>query len=361
MKEDLQYNSLKFSRFSASIPNKVVSSISDKRIRSYKDSDYDSLSFWMNDLGKFYDGHDEKNKLIDQLVGREEEDSGGFFTKNKFMFVCEVDNKPAGMICLNYKRGGSAKMGPIIVNPEIRGQGIGHSLLNTIEEIAITSNIRKLYGTTSHLNYFINNYLQKAHYKIEAEFPNQYKKGSTELIWGKHIMQPNNNNNDFNQSILVRSETIGSMIMDTNNNQYLNFINQVNEVYKQWHDDLGSDFIEGMILGAERSLSFQSKGKIIFIAKDEEKEKGMMTFTPKRGGSVKLYPIYGTVEAQKSMIENAKKIARQNKNHKFYTFIHVSDTEEIEFLKSIGFSKRGLIESPYKMGHDLVGLDMFIK
>jgi len=61
------------------------------------------------------------------------------------------------------------------------------------------------------------------------------------------------------------------------------------------------------------------------------------------------------------MIENAKIIAKNNNNHKLYTFVHCFDTKQIELLKSIGFSRRGLIESPYKKGHNLVPLDIFIK
>lgn len=361
MIEKFQNPTPEVQRFSKNISIELSKTISNNNIRSYKNSDYKSLSLWMNDLAKFYDGHNEDNKLLDQLIGSEKIDKTGFFTKNKFMFIYEVDNQPAGMICLNCKRGGSTKIGPVIVNPEIRGKGMGSSLINTAEEVAIASGTRKLYATTSHLNGHINHLFKKTGYKIEAEFPDQYKKGSIELIWGKHLIKSTEIENNKVQSVLNTSKIIGNLKVDTIKNQYLDFITQVNSIYQQWHDDLGNDFIEGMVAGTERGLSFQNKGKVIFIARDENGEKGMMTFTPKRGGPVKLYPFCGTPDAQKSMIENAKIIAKENKNHKFYTFVHISDTNQIEFLESIGFTKRGIIESPYKSGHDLVPLDIFIE
>ncbi|MEI8067510.1 MAG: GNAT family N-acetyltransferase [Candidatus Shapirobacteria bacterium] len=359
MGERLQNYIPESQRFSDSVPTELTKVITDSRIRSYRDSDYQSLSIWMKDLSKFYDGHDENNKLLDQLIGAEKADKAGFFTKNKFMFVCEVDNEPAGMICLNCKRGGSTKIGPVIVNSEVRGQGVGSSLINVAEEIATASDTRKLYATTSHLNGHINHLFEKAGYKIEAEFPDQYKKGSIELIWGKHLTNLIEVNGKV-QSVLNKNEVIGDLKIDIAHNEYLDFILKINEVYQQWHDDLGNDFVQGMIAGTERELSFQNKGKIIFIAKDEDGGKGMMTFTPKRGGPVKLYPLYGNSQAQKNMIENAKIFAKNNNNHKFYTFVHVSDVDQIEFLESIGFSRRGVIESPYKPGHDLVPLDINI-
>lgn len=347
-------------RFSDAIPANLRAAITDPRIRSYKDSDYESLALWMKDLGKFYDGHDEDNKLLDQLVGAEKGDKAGFFTKNKFMFVCEVDGQPAGMLCLNYKRGGSAKIGPVIVNPEVRGKGVGGSLMTTAEQVAVAGGVRKLYATTSHLNEHINYLFRRAGYKVEAEFPDQYKRGSRELIWGKLLEKPTELENIEVESALKNQETAGYMKVSAITGEYLDFIAKVNGVYQQWHDDLGSDFIQGMVAGAERGLNFQNKGKVIFIATDEKGEQGMMTFTPKRGGPVKLYPLYGTPEAQRAMIENAKVVARENHNHKFYTFAHIADTSQIEFLESIGFERRGVLESPYKSGHDLVPLDLMI-
>jgi len=347
-------------RFSDAIPSELREAISDPRIRSYKDSDYESLAVWMRDLGRFYDGHDEDNRLLDQLVGAEKGDTKGFFTKNKFMFICEVDGQPTGMICVNYKRGGSAKIGPVIVNPDVRGQGVGSSLMQTAQEVAIAGGVRKLYATTSHLNEHVNHLFTKAGFTTEAELPNQYKKDSIELIWGKHLIEPAHLDTIDVESALKPGETNGDLEITTITSESLQFIAQVNEVYQQWHDDLGSDFIEGMVAGAERGLSFQHKGKVIFVAKDREGEQGMLTFTPKRGGPVKLYPIYGTKEAQRFMIEKAKQIAIQNGNHKFYTFVHISDITQIEFLESIGFKRRGIIESPYKDGHNLVPLDLSI-
>lgn len=351
----------KAGRFSDAIPLNLQEAVTDPSIRSYKDSDYEKLAQWMKDLAKFYDGHDENNRLLDQLVGAEKGDSRGFFTKNKFMFICEIDGEPAGMICLNYKRGGSAKIGPIIVNPEIRGRGVGSKLLQTAREVAIAGGVRKLYATTSHLNEHVNHLFTKAGYQVEARLPDQYKKNSTELIWGLHIQQPEVIGDIQVESVLSDSETVGEMEIGAITEEYLQFISKVNCVYQQWHDDLGSDFIQGMLAGQERGLSFQEKGKVILIAKDQQGEKGMLTFTPKRGGPAKIYPLFGSVDAQIIMLKQAKQISISNNCHKLYTFVHASDKKQIAFLESQGFTQRGLEESPYKDGHNLVPMDYFVR
>lgn len=276
------------------------------------------------------------------------------------MFICEVDGKPAGMLCLNYKRGGSAKIGPVIVNPEVRGQGVGSSLMRTAEEVVIAGSIRKLYATTSHLNGHVNHLFTKAGFKVEAQFPDQYKRDSVELICGKHLVEPTELESMEVESVLKSGEKQGELEITTITGESLEFIARVIGVYQQWHDDLGSDFIEGMVAGAERGLSFQHKGKVILIAKDNQGEQGMLTFTPKRGCPVKLYPIYGTSEAQRMMIERAKQIAVENHNHKLYTFVHISYIRQIEFLEGLGFVRRGVIESSYKDGHNLIPLDLAI-
>lgn len=348
-----------FPRFSEAIPLPLQQAVTDPRIRSYQASDYELLALWMQDLGRFYDGHDEQNRLLDQLVGAEIGDRAGFFTKNKFMFVCQVAEAPAGMLCLNYKRGGSAKIGPVIVNPEIRGQGVGTSLMRTADEVAKAGEVRKLYATTSHLNTHVNHLFTKAGFQVEAQFPDQYKKGSVELIWGKQLQEPESRA-VITQSALVESRGNQGTKVQLLNGEIPPVISQANEIYQQWHDDLGADFVVGMLDGVRRGLNFQQKGKAIILATEGETEVGMVTYTPKRGGPVKLYPLYGTAQAQEAMIDQAVTLARHGGSHKLYTFAHVKDQKHLDNLERLGFTARGVLLSPYKSGHNLIALDKMV-
>lgn len=349
-------------RFHETIPNKVQEAITNPNIRSYQPKDYPYIDRWMKDLGLFYDGHTEDNKLLDQLVGTEGGDQTGFFTKNKWMFVYEHNGEPAGMLCLNNKRGGSAKIGPVIVNPEVRGLGLGTALLKTAEEAAIAGGTRKLYATTSHLNSHMNHLFTRAGYNIEATFPDQYKRGSNELIWGKHLITPNEVIHTQLRSLLL-GETENArrhVKVEPYTEADYEFVQKMNALFQQWHDDLGSDFIEGMIAGHRRGLDFQKKGKVVLIAKRNGEPEGMLTFSPKRGNPVKVYPLVGTPEAQGALVDKAVEIARQNGMHKLYTFTHEADKDQTDFLTRIGFVVRGVLESPYREGHNLYALDLFV-
>lgn len=346
--------------FNQNTPVQIKQPIIDKNIRSYLPQDYELLANYMNDLGKFYDGHDEQNPFIDQLVGTEIEDKNGFFTKNKSMLVYDINGETGGMICLNYKRGGSTKIGPLIVNPNFRGQGIGTKLMQLADQVALVGGIRKLYATTSHLNEAVNSLFIKQGYKIEAKFPDQYKKGSIEYIWGKHIQQPNYiNDNDIN-SVLIEQDNITNLKVKSAQEQDLDYLNNINPYFQQWHDDLGSDFVDMMFNGHKRGLDFQAKGKEILIAHNNGSNFGSLTYTPKRGGPVKIYPLFGTQQAQEQLLDKSLEIAIQLQNHKLYTFVHENDKLEYSFLFNYGFKPRGILQSPYKDGHNLIAMDKFV-
>ncbi len=156
----------------------------EREIRPYQLGDYDKLKTWLSELGRFYDGH-ESGRFVDQLVNKEYEDELGYFTTAKEVYIATEGGKELGSIVLNYKRGGSVKVGPFVVDPEARGRGIGTQLLTFAEQRAREKGRRKIYATTSHLNEPVNRVFSKCGFQAEAHFPDQYKKGSIELIWGK--------------------------------------------------------------------------------------------------------------------------------------------------------------------------------
>lgn len=348
--------------FSEHVPEVVQKALTDVPIRSYQDQDYPCLDLWMKSLAAFYDGHSEDNKLLDQLVGAEKEDPCGFFTKKKALLV-SVDSEggtPTGALCLNYKRGGAVKIGPVVVDGNLRGQGIGKTLFQAADIFAETVNARKLYATTSHLNSPVNRLFERYGYGIEATLPDQYKRGSNELVWGKFTQGHPIEDHTPIASLLQPS--VGAVMqIEAYNDADRRFVAGVNNTFQGWHDDLGEDFIDGMVAGHERGLSFQEKGKVILLGKTALGDPaGILTFTPKRGGPVKIYPLAGTSEAQAMLLECAVGIAQENGNHKLYTFVHEEDVAEQDFLQDRGFVKRGTLLSPYKDGHNLNAFDKMV-
>ncbi len=49
--------------------------------------------------------------------------------------------------------------------------------------------MRKLYATTSHLNETANWVLAKHGFQVEAKFPDHYRGGSMEMIYGKMLSE----------------------------------------------------------------------------------------------------------------------------------------------------------------------------
>lgn len=121
----------------------------EREIRPYQLGDYDKLRTWLSESGRFYDGH-ESGKFVNQLVNKEHEDELGYFTTAKEVFIAAEGGRELGSIVLNYKRGGSVKVGPFVVDPEARGRGIGTQLLSFAEQRAREKGRRKVYATTSH-------------------------------------------------------------------------------------------------------------------------------------------------------------------------------------------------------------------
>lgn len=352
-------------RFGDHIPTDAQDALSDLPIRSYEPSDYPRLDEWMESLAAFYDGHTPDSKLLDQLVNAEMADPCGFFTKNKALLVSHSGdvNIPTGALCLNNKRGGAVKIGPVVVDSALRGQGIGKTLFESADAFANAVGARKLFATTSHLNTPVNRLFERNGFVVEATFPDQYKQGSEELIWGKFTDGHPNPNSNGQVALTVVSEHPDQVsTIDMYADADRDYISAVNDVYGAWHDDLGEDFIDGMVAGQERGLrtglSFQAKGKAIFIGKTACGEPiGMLTFTPKRGGPVKIYPVAGSPDAQGALLEHATDFARDHDNHKLYTFAHASDAAQHDVLTDQGFVERGTLRSPYKDGHDLVAFD----
>jgi len=358
----LSHNQSGNGRFGDHIPSNVQTALNGLAVRSYTAADYGHLDAWMESLAQFYDGHSSDNKLLDQLVNAEGSDSKGFFTLKKALLVSvDQHQAPTGALCLNYKRGGAVKIGPVVVDACRRGQGIGKTLFAAADTFAIAVGARKLFATTSHLNTTVNHLFETYGYRQEAVFPNQYKQGSNELVWGKFTgVYPRVF--DGKVESVVADEDAPVVGVSSYTEADRGYITSVNNTYGGWHDDLGEDFIDGMVAGHKRELFFQDKGKIILLGRTaREIPVGMLTYTPKRGGPVKVYPLAGTPSAQFGLIEKAKEMAEDNGNHKLYTFAHQADTAQHDLLTVAGFIGRGTLQSPYKDGHDLVAFDMMVK
>jgi RimJ/RimL family protein N-acetyltransferase len=327
--------------------------------RPYQSDDYKIIAPWFIALNKFYDGHTNGEKLIDQLIGKENGDENGFFTVKKELWVFELGKVVVGFYCLNFKRGGSVKLGPMIVGPEFRGAGVGKAMMEDLLERV--QNERKVYATTNENNLAINNLLDRHAFQREGIYPDHYKRGQNEIIWGLVIQQ------DIplysSQSLCVTTTSTKKVkVRDFIESKDRAYLNEVSQKLLEWHDDLGDDFVQAIINAWQRgrasNVNFQDKSKWILIAESEKGYEGLAIVSPKRGGPVKLYPLIGTREGQRSLI--AEVIMRSQKigSHKLYGFCSYNDQPQRETFKLYGFKERGLLIQPYKPGTQMVTVDL---
>ncbi len=322
--------------------------------------DFRHLRILLPELSNFYDGH-KNSKFFDQLVNKETRDANGYFTLKKEIWVAKDRNSNfCGFVCLNYKRGNTVKIGPIIVNPSCRGQGVGKFLINSSIEKVKKENIRKIYATTSSENVAATQLLKSSGFQLETELPDQYRQGKIELVWGHFIDSPKETFINKNTLLSYEEKDFVSITAfdSKKDTEYLeNTINNIAE----WHDDIDQSFCKQIIKATERGLDIESKGKLILVARSPIGiQTGIVVATPKRGGSVKIYPLYGNKHSIKLLIKALKQEFSRLGYRKLYTFSHTNDAEYQNVLLNNGFTLRGKLFSPYKTGYDLAVLDALI-
>lgn len=220
---------------------------------------------------------------------------------------------------------------------------------------------RKIYATTSHLNEPVNRVFSKCGFQIEAQFPDQYRRGSIELIWGKLLSGVGVGHNRTTEvSTLLEDDPANLGIVRYSPQHYSGLRELMLTKLPGWHDEINDEFVLRTIIGHLQGVDFERKGKVILLAADDGEVYGCSVIVPKRGGPAKLYPVLGTENAQRILVEESKEVARKIGSHKVYTFSPESDLLQQGIFSSLGFDRRGVIIEPYKAGYNLVCFDSFV-
>lgn len=322
------------------------------------DNYLETIETWLPELGNFYDGHKD-SKFFEQITNKDTNDPYGYFTQKKELWSATEKNELLGFVCLNSKRGGSIKIGPIMVSPNHRGKGVGKFLINHSILRGKEMSARKLYATTSSLNIPAGRLFESLGFTKEASLPNQYKQGAEKFIWGLFLNTVQNaqkpsgslvkNGNEKSHSVRGYEDATDRTVLE-------DAVHTITE----WHTDLDQGFIEGIVNATKRNLDYETKGKEIFISEANGKQTGVAVTTPKRGGPVKVYPLTGSESSQTNLIEAIKSFYSQRGYKKLYTFIPETDKAHLQLLTNLGFTERGILESPYKDGYNLAILDIQI-
>ncbi|HVZ11707.1 MAG TPA: hypothetical protein VG965_01635 [Patescibacteria group bacterium] len=340
----------------------VFTEFPDRRLRRFAPADSDGVNRLSLALTADYDGH--QDKWVENRYGRDQsEDSDGFFTRENGLVVIGEPGKPTGMISYARKRGDSLKFNTLSAeNPRI-----GALLARNLVELAKSnSQLRTLYATASSNNRNVLGLLDHLGFQPEALLPDQYKDGSCEVVMGM-VLKPTVTTPASENMAHPGSEKTASS-REFNNLRDNEELDRLFEYLSGWHDDVGRDFLEATIKGADRGLlDVARKGKAIFVAEKADRRteavaildpkydlSGAVVLTAKMGGAMKMYPLIGDEVSQRELTRVAKEVALRNKFRVIYTFSPVSDSKEAAILDELGFEIRGVLREPYKPGVDLI-------
>lgn len=272
-------------------------------------------------------------------------DPDGYFTIRKTLWKgISNEDETIAFSVISEKRGGSIKFGPTIVNKSKRGKGIGASFRSLIENEYSSRGFRKSYSTTNLTNLPAILYILKIGYKIELHLKNHYSKNADELVLSKSIGESNSSLNSSTTDLPDVPEFVANYML-----KYYDGIDKLffYNIEKTLTDrfDLSEDF-------------FINKQKHKFL--DNTKNLYAIV-TPKRGGCAKISPLILNADSSvnNDFIKSLLEQYQDTEIHKFYTFIPIGRTNEIEILKSNGFYAEGIISEPYKIGVDLIILSYF--
>ncbi len=299
---------------------------------------------------------DIDSTFIDHIVeahakGR---DPYGYFTLEKTVYALLKDDSVVGYTVTTRKRGKSVKFGPTVLEKQWRHHGLGPRFRTRIDSSLRSDGIRKTYSTIPETGESVFSYLIKAGYNVEAHMRRQYNENHSELVFGKVL----NSGTVRHKPELQREQTdhidcaVGSAAFD-------GFSEFVISSAEPWYDEINEEFTRAVAEAEQRGFraEYSKKGKRVFIGHQNGEIRAVAIATLKRGGAVKISPVFTDVVG-KGLSEFLQYIEADlqeiDEVRKYYTHIPVLDTEVAAFLRAAGYQSEGILREPYKSGIDMV-------
>lgn len=294
-------------------------------------------------LSRFYDGDHTKHAeriFTTHIAGGT--DRLGFFSTFQKMFIATVGNQRAGMIHLVGKRQGTLKISPLIVDRDFRrGHHVGAALLELAESYAREHGFRQVYCTVAKENDEAARFFVKNKFNITGQSDGHYKNDVTELMLYKTISE-----SDYEQrfdrdhiSVLPLTE------------QYFDQVRRLLLAHLPI-SFLGIDdtWVDSLFAGYARRVEnpdVNSKYKLIYVALDrQEKVRGVVGATPKKGTPIKLMPCIALdLPAFVALVKDTPFFLLEY-GHKLYA--HLTPTpDEVIALQQAGWKLNGALPAAY--------------
>lgn len=340
-------------QFGSKTDSQDVNSLNFRPLSSNEEGEFKEL-FLNSPVPSAYD--DINEGFIDHIIESHNkgEDPYGYFTKKKKVYTLLENDEIIGFTTTTWKRGGSVKYGPTMLKEEVQGKGRGPKLRKLIDSRLRSEGVRKAYSTIPDDAPNPFKYLIRSNYEIEAHLKNQYHCDHNELVFGKmlNISQPK-------PIIAPERENVDDLGFEIGSSEFDDICDYVVKRADKWYDEIDPTFVESVIEAEDRGLqsSFSKKGKRVYIGHIAGEIRCLSIATLKRGGGVKLSPVFSDVRGDgfhsywKHVEDDIMDI---DEVRKLYTHVPILDKEMVSFFREWGFIPEGIIKEPYKNGVDMI-------
>lgn len=289
-------------------------------------------------------------------------DPYGYFTKKKtvWCFFTEDQSQPVGFTVVTEKRGGSIKFGPSVIDPVLRGLGLGSAFRLLVEKEY--PHARKAYNTLPDDSPAALSYVLKAGYQIEAHLASQYRSDRGEIVVGKFLQIPKRTVQHFS---LTRELLQGPLTIKSGVDVEAQSLQDILEDTLSYaYEEIDANFAAAVQRAAcSPQLNLSKKSKRVFVAYRASTPVGVLIVTPKRGHALKCTLALKALdsEAFSALLRQALCAFPERELRKFYMHVPDFDTWMLAEAKADGFSPEGILRQPYKVGVDMVVLGKLVE
>lgn len=309
-------------------------------IRPAQSDDFEWVSHSMEKaLSPFYGGNHRAHarRIFDTHMSGGI-DYVGHFSAGQHMYIAEIEGTRVGLIHIVEKKQATVKVSPLIVSPEYRGtHGVGSSLLDHAEHIAIDLGARQMYCTVASPNISALNFFQRKGYRITGTAKDHYLIGVDEHMLYKQLIDDSGMNSPIISVIPFNPEV------------HADGVRQL-VLAKLPQNFLGVDdsWVDALFAGYDRRIDadINTKYKIIFVAESGGNVMGVAGATPKKGNPIKLMPLVAANEAAFEALIIDLQGLLVDYGHKLYVHL-VPESWQVSCLQRHGWSLEGVFPGGY--------------
>ncbi len=258
-------------------------------------------------------------------------DFHGLSTVRRTVWCLFVRGVACGFCAASQKFGGVVKLGPIVIEESIRRRGFGAQLITAVADNYAVAGFSKLYMTVSAVNSAGCAFASEAGFFLEARLRQQYSLDHDELVFGRVLSHPLTSRT---QSAPLRTQQTQPACDRARSETAAGDRTALMSAPSRQPRDLSSTI---RLENASVKTFYRHKGAEV---------AGAMVAAPKRGGSVRLHPLYGEPTHIADLVTDSEWYYRSIGARRLYGIVSVADSRTISTLVALGYEVEGTLLAP---------------